>query len=143
MSDLATNHEDLSGQQQDEPQSVAERWLGRFLDLHTWAMPVVAVIAAILLAMYARAATGRPIDFGAYYGAALDLRAGQSPYQNALAWKAAGHATGSPDPPPTSSISYVYPPALALAILPLTALSLQAASVTWLAILFGCVLGTA
>jgi len=110
------------------------RWIGQ---------AVVAATLTLLAIMYARAAFTPPVDFSTYYGAALNVRAGRNLYDDALAWKAAGYATGSPRQQPTKQIAYVYPPTLALALLPLTALPLQAASAIWLAILFACVAATA
>jgi hypothetical protein len=104
---------------------------------------IVVAATAVLLLVYARAAAGPPVDFGAYYSAALALRDGRSPYADALAWKAAGYVTGSPGRQPTAETAYVYPPALALALLPLTALPITVAQSIWPAALFGCVLGTA
>lgn len=105
---------------------------------------VIAVMAvAVVLAVYVRAVAGPPVDFGAYYGAAMALREGRSPYADALAWKAAGYVTGSPARQPTAETAYVYPPALALALVPLTFLPVSIASAVWLALLFGCVAGTA
>src|SRR4051812_41969681 len=94
-------------------------WLGR---------AVIAGAVILLLVVYARAVSTRPVDFGAYYGAAVALREGGSPYADALAWQAAGYVTGSPARQPTIETAYVYPPALALALLPLTVLSPQVAS---------------
>ena len=103
----------------------------------------VVGVTVVLLVIYLRGLASPPYDFGAYYFAAEDLRSGRSPYEHALAWRAAGHVTGSPGPPPVAGIAYVYPPALALALVPLTVLSLTQASAVWLALLFGCVIGTA
>lgn len=97
----------------------------------------------VLLAIYLRAVAGPPIDFGAYYGAAADFRAGRTPYFNALIWKGAGYVTGSTDTKPTPGIAYVYPPALALALVPLTELPIHAATIVWISLLFACVIGTA
>jgi hypothetical protein len=107
----------------------------------TWAVVVAA--AVVLLLVYARAVDGSPVDFGAYYGAALAVREGRSPYDDALAWQAAGYVTGGLGRQPTAQTAYVYPPALALALIPLTVLPLQAAQSLWLAVLFGSVVGTA
>ena len=134
---LGTGHPDSPDRGAEEGGLVAlteSRWIGRV---------VVAATLALLTIAYARAAFTPAIDFGAYYGAALNLRAGRSLYDDALAWKAAGYATGSPRQQPTKQIAYVYPPTLALALLPFTALPLQAASAIWLALLFACVLATA
>jgi hypothetical protein len=106
-----------------------------------WA--IVLVMAIVLLLVYLRAAAGPPVDFGAYYGAALALREGRSPYGDALAWKAAGYVTGGLGRQPTVQTAYVYPPALGLALIPLTVLPLQVAQAVWLALLFGSVIGTA
>lgn len=108
-----------------------------------WDGLTIAGVALVLLVIYVRGLSRSPYDFGAYYFAAEDLRAGKSPYEQALAWRAAGHVTGSPDAPPVAGIAYVYPPALALALVPLTALSLPLATAVWLAVLVGCVIGTA
>src|SRR5688500_809328 len=108
-----------------------------------WPRVAISASAVVLLAVLVRAAAAPPVDFGAYYGAAVALRDGRTPYADALAWKAAGYVTGSPDRQPTAQTAYVYPPALALALIPLAALPVQAASVVWLAILFGCIVGTA
>jgi hypothetical protein len=97
----------------------------------------------VLLVIYVRAVAGPPVDFGAYYGAATAIREGRGPYADALAWKAAGYVTGSPARQPTAQTAYVYPPTLALALVPLTFLPVSIASAAWLALLFGCVAGTA
>ena len=97
----------------------------------------------VLAVVFVRAASGPPVDFGAYYGAAPAWREGLSPYADALTWRAAGYVTGSPGRQPTVETAYVYPPALALALVQLTALPLQVASAVWLALLLGCVVGTA
>ncbi len=107
-----------------------------------WDALTVTGVVLVLLVLYAGGVSRLPYDFGAYYVAAEDLRAGRSPYEHALAWRAAGHVTGSPDAPPVAGIAYVYPPALALALVPLTALPLPLASAVWLGLLFGCVVGT-
>ena len=109
-----------------------------------WATPAaLGGLLLVLLGMYPIAASGPPVDFGAYYGAAVAIRSGANPYADALAWKAAGHATGSLGSPPAASIAYVYPPGLALALLPLTLLPMPLASALWVLLLFGCVVGTA
>jgi hypothetical protein len=97
----------------------------------------------MLMALYVRAVSGIPVDFGAYYRAASDLRDGRTPYQDALIWRSAGYVTGSVDTKPTPGIAYVYPPALGLALVPLTAFPIEVAFAIWLALLFGCVIGTA
>lgn len=104
---------------------------------------VIAGVGLILLALYLRVLSGIPVDFGAYYRAASDLREGRSPYQEALVWRDAGYVTGSVDTKPTPGIAYVYPPALGLALVPLTAFPIDVAFAVWIALLFGCVIGTA
>jgi hypothetical protein len=108
-----------------------------------WSRAIVAGAAVALLAISLRAAGTPPVDFGAYHGAALAIREGRSPYADALAWRAAGYVTGSPGRQPTAEIAYVYPPTLALALVPLTVAPLQVASAVWLALLFACVVGAA
>lgn len=108
-----------------------------------WPWLAIPASAAVLLLVLLRGAGAPPVDFGAYFGAAVALREGRTPYADALAWKAAGYATGSPARQPTAQTAYVYPPALALVLLPLTVLPVQAASAVWLAILLGCIAGTA
>src|SRR3954471_14437727 len=98
---------------------------------------VVGAAAVVLLVVYVRAVAGPPVDFGAYYGAAVALREGRSPYEDALIWKAAGYVTGSPSRQPTAETAYVYPPGLALVLVPLTAVPLSVATAVWLALLFG------
>src|SRR4051794_31366728 len=66
------------------------------------ARAVIAGVAMALLLAYLRAVTPPPVDFGSYYGAALALRDGRSPYEDALAWRGAGYVTGSPGLPPTA-----------------------------------------
>jgi len=107
------------------------------------AVGAVTAVLVILLGAYVRVAFTPPVDFGAYYKAALTLRGGQSPYGDALTWKATGYAVGSPLDNPTSDPAYVYPPFLGLALLPLTAFPIKVANALWLAVLFGCVAGTA
>jgi hypothetical protein len=104
---------------------------------------MIGASALVLLVMFGRAAAGPPVDFDAYHGAALAILEGRSPYADALAWRAAGYVTGSPGRQPTARTAYVYPPALALALLPSTVLPIQVASVVWVALLLGGVLGTA
>ena len=104
-------------------------------------LTVAGVVLVVVI--YAQGLSRQPYDFGAYYFAAEDLRAGRNPYEQALAWRAAGHVTGSPDAPPFAGIVDVYPPVLALALVPLTALPLPLATAVWLGLLVGCVVGTA
>ena len=127
---------DPSGQSESSRQRSARAMPG-------WDILTVVGVTLVLLVMYAQGLSRQPYDFGAYYFAAEDLRAGRNPYEQALAWRAAGHVTGSPDAPPVAGIAYVYPPALALALMPLTALPLPLATAVWLGLLVGCVVGTA
>ena len=105
--------------------------------------PTVAGVVVVLFVLYAIGIDRPPVDFSAYYRAALDLRAGRTPYHDALVWKAVGYVTGSYDAKPTPGIAYVYPPALGRALVALTALSVPTAYAARLALLFGAVIGTA
>jgi hypothetical protein len=113
---------------------IASAWIARV---------VIGLVLAALFVLYLRSAFSRPYDFAAYYDAAVNLWQDRTPYADALAWKAAGYATGSPQLEVIREIPYVYPPTLALAMLPLTALPIELARVVWLALLYGCVAGTA
>ena len=74
-----------------------------------WPGIVSLLTALAMLAVLVRAAAAPPVDFGAYYGAAVALREGRTPYADALTWKAAGYVTGSPARQPTGLTAYVYP----------------------------------
>lgn len=80
--------------------------------MSAWDGLTVAGVVLVLLVIASRGLASPPYDFGAYDAAAEDFRAGRRPYEQALAWRAAGHVTGSPDPPPVAGIAYVYPLAL-------------------------------
>jgi hypothetical protein len=70
-------------------------------------------------------------DFHTYYQAALAVRAGHNPFAPAVAWMQAT-LHHRPDTPPIGHISlYVYPPLLAIALIPFTIMPYPAALAVW------------
>jgi alpha-1,2-mannosyltransferase len=105
---------------------------------------VAAGAALVLLALCAYYARTAPfVDFEAYRAGAQALRDGSGLYARGFAWRDAGYAVNHPSgPPPVEGLPYVYPPAFAMALLPFTMLPLRVASLVWLALLMGSLLGT-
>jgi glycosyl transferase family 87 len=111
--------------------------------------PLIAIVLmtlvglAVLVLLFARAVTLTRGDFDAYYAGATALRTGASMYTDALTWREAGYSTMFPGPKPIPNSPYVYPPALAVALLPLSFLSPYTAGLVWLGLIALSILGTA
>lgn len=88
-----------------------------------WIAALVPLLLTLALGVHAMRAwqvhTTQPTDFRIFYEASVDLHAGADPYRDA----------------PTH-FPYIYPPLLAWAIGPLTALSLPAAAEVWVLVSF-------
>jgi hypothetical protein len=81
------------------------------------------------------------IDFEAYYSGATSLRLGEPLYARAAAYRDAGYALDHPTiPPPVDGMPYVYPPAFAALLMPLSLLPYGVAREVWLTFLFACLL---
>lgn len=109
------------------------------------AVAVLVVSIAVLLSVLVRTSSALLAgvgDYDAYYSAALAVRSGESPYERALMWSREGWADSYParpiDTPP-----YPYPPAFAIAFLPFTFVPVQVGALVWLALMVGCIVGTA
>ena len=74
-----------------------------------------------------RALVGPQHDFAAYYAAARAIRVGADPYDAA----ALRRVMGRPDLSAYGMAYGLYPPFLAICLIPLTALSFEAASIVW------------
>ena len=96
---------------------------------------VIAVFMAAVMTVLLMVADGVPLeDFIPYYGAALRMGAGESPY----------YAEQLESPIHAVCIGcYIYPPLLAQLLLPMTALSLDAAKIVWFAMLSLAAFGSA
>lgn len=90
-------------------------------------MAIVGVLMAGFMLAVLTAADGIPLeDFVPYYGAALRMGAGESPY----------YAEQLESPIHAVCIGcYIYPPLLAQLLVPLTAIPLESAKVVWFALL--------
>src|SRR5688500_13335117 len=83
---------------------------------------VVVLLTLALLVHVLRAwqvNSSQPSDFRIFYEASLDLQAGADPYRDA-----------------TTHLPYIYPPLLAWAMAPLTALPLRGAVEVWVGLSF-------
>ena len=111
-----------------------------------WGATAAAIVAVVLLCVsFVRLVRSAPFtDFEAYYHAAVTLRDGGRLYERALAWREAGYlwALVPPGQGP-EGVPYVYAPAFAFAMLPLTTLSFRVASIVWCALVLACLVGTA
>jgi hypothetical protein len=111
-----------------------------------WAVPLVAALAALVIALQVmRLVRVAPFnDFEGYYAAALAVRQGHSPYYRALAWRDAAYTHHLPGAQvPYGGSPYQYPPAFALAFVPLTFLPLRVVSLLWLGLSLICLAGAA
>lgn len=121
-------------------------WVGRRLVDSSWLPRLAAAVSVLgLLAMMTRANLSEPGDFSCYLDAAIAIRDGQSPYAVVLAWKEARFAHGIPGgdvthPELAARRPYVYPPLLAIGLLPLTSLDPRTATAIWLTFLVVCFL---
>jgi hypothetical protein len=97
----------------------------------------------VFVTLFARAVTLTRGDFEAYYAGATALRSASPLYADALSWRDAGYSTMFPGPKPIPNSPYVYPPALAVALLPLTFVSAHTAGLIWLGLIAASVLATA
>jgi hypothetical protein len=97
----------------------------------------------VLVSLFARAVQLPRGDFEAYYAGATALRTGERLYADALTWRDAGYSTMFPGPKPIPNSPYVYPPALAVALLPLSFLSLHVSGLVWLGLIAASILATA
>jgi hypothetical protein len=97
----------------------------------------------VLVSLFGRAVQLPRGDFEAYYAGASALRSGERLYADALTWRDAGYSTMFPGPKPIPNSPYVYPPALAVALLPLSFLSLHVAGLVWLGLIAVSILTTA
>lgn len=102
------------------------------------ALAVLALVGALVY--YLRLP---PDDFETYYGAALAVRDGGRLYERALIWREAGYAVSAPMTPPTQGTAFIYPPFLAVALVPLTWLPYQVAHALWGYGLLLCLAGVA
>ena len=113
-------------------------------NLHLVAAAVLTLVGlAVLGSLFARAVTLTRGDFDAYYAGATALRTGAPMYTDALTWRDAGYSTMFPGPKPIPNSPYVYPPALAVALMPLSFLSPYTAGLVWLGLIALSILGTA
>ena len=123
--------------------SRAREWsIGRFeipIRALTFTLGVV-VLAAIFVNKLV--ANGAVIDFEVYRSAALGLNDPGHLYDRAIAWRDAQWAVNQPGSPPTDGSPYVYPPAMALAFVPIATLPFQVGSMLWLLISFGSLVVT-
>lgn len=103
---------------------------------------LIAVVVVALAALFIRTVrTSDFIDFEAYYSGASALRHGEPLYARAAAYRDAGYALDHPTiPPPVEGMPYVYPPAFAVVLMPLSLLPYDMARQVWLVFLFGCLL---
>jgi hypothetical protein len=118
---------------------------------------LVGIAVALLGISVARTRAGSFVDFQSYYQAAVTVREGGPLYAHALRWRDASLTIalpgGSPlaaeaSPPAIEGITvvglspYVYPPGLAVALVPLTFLPFGVASALWLGLLVASIVGT-
>src|SRR5689334_21690395 len=114
--------------------------MGRRL-LHGLAVGLVLIAGTIFLVTFIRSSSQKFIDLQAYRAAAVSIRDGGRLYGSALVWREDAYAVDHPTQSmPTDVLPYVYPPNLAIAMLPLTMLSFPAAKVIWLVILLSCLI---
>ena len=103
---------------------------------------VLATVALMLLFLH-NIRTSAFADFEAYYAGASAVRQGESLYTRAIAVRDDEHSMGHPHKPDLKpGLPYVYPPPMAVALLPLTTIPLETASVVWGAINYGLVVAT-
>lgn len=105
-----------------------------------WAL--VAVGVAILVLVAARAALVKPEHLQIYLGAASAIWNGERLYELGLYFRDHGYTLWYPNPRPTPLWPYVYPPALAIALIPLTTVPFESARVLWFGLSLGAFLGT-
>jgi Glycosyltransferase family 87 len=120
-----------------------------------WLLAGIAI--ALLATSVARTRAGSFVDFQSYYQAAVTVRQGEALYAHALRWRDASLTIALPggaaiaaevSPPAAEGISvvglspYVYPPGLAVALIPLTFLPFGVASALWLGLLVASIVGT-
>jgi alpha-1,2-mannosyltransferase len=100
--------------------------------------------AAVLGALFVHNLQTSPfVDFAAFYTAASDLRNGDPLYAPGLAWRDAAYSIDYPGKTqPTAALPYVYSPALAVALLPLTLLPFKAAAILWLILNYSLLIGS-
>ena len=112
--------------------------LARNLTLLLLALAVVET--AVVFVYYLRFPPG---DFDAYRNAALAVRDGGRLYETALIWRDLGYANAAPSPQPTETTPYIYPPLLAVVMVPFTWLPHGIAHALWCALMVGSVAGAA
>ena len=112
----------------------------------SWLAAGAVVVAIIVLgAMFVRTLRTSPfVDFEAYYAGASSLRQGDPLYARAAAYREAEYSLDQPGTvPPVAGMPYVYPPAFAIVLIPLSLLPLETATFIWFSIIFGCLIGAA
>jgi alpha-1,2-mannosyltransferase len=103
----------------------------------------VALALAALIALFNHNMRTSPFDdFEEYYATATAVHHGESPYARALLVRDAGYSMGHPTIPRPSGNPYFYPPPMAVALVPLTALPFEAARLVWLAFNYSVVIAT-
>lgn len=117
-------------------------WISRSLRSPGLRLGLGIVLSVVVAVVFWRYSVADHEDFGSYFAASTALASGDRIYGAALAWAADGYWIGKQAPSPTNSPPYVYPPPLAMLMLPLTALPIQAAALVWYSVSFLAVLVT-
>ncbi|MCC6174685.1 MAG: DUF2029 domain-containing protein [Chloroflexi bacterium] len=102
----------------------------------------VAVLAGLILCLtFVRYSGEDHSDYATYVDAARTVLAGGRLYAKALVWRDTGYAILDPRLTPTDVAPYVYPPFLALVLLPIAALPYTLGRLVWFTIAFGSIVG--
>jgi alpha-1,2-mannosyltransferase len=128
------------------PSSTELPWMiGSYLSSHWLRRGATLAAIAVLVGLFVRTLQTSPfVDFEAYYSGAVAVRSGEPLYARALAYRDAGYTLDNPNvSAPVSGMPYAYPPAFAIAFLPLSFLPIGSASIIWFAIVFMSLVGAA
>jgi hypothetical protein len=118
----------------------SEQWLRICWSVVPWAMAAAGIAFWLAMAAFLLSAPGQGVDFNNYYAAALALRGNAQ--ANIYDLRVLRQAALAHHAMPPSDL-YLYPPVLAVLLLPLTAMPYDAARLLWVGFSLACWLACA